>query len=208
MEHTEDHVLDADIFINYHTKEIKFEKQVKRSNPVVGALKLMILFFIVFGGMTLYNAYTTKFPKIIYDIYTGEPTVYQTAWDYYLPEFKPIITIVIAFPILLEFLEVWWSSEVPWLRDRMLDNKRRRKIASVDIPNPSGTIIYRFSGNSEPLLDIEYNDDIANALVESSLVREKEQKKFLKHLKYNRSYMCLKIVLSRQANGILKIIEY
>lgn len=208
MEYSEDRVLDADIYVNYHTKEIKFENKVKRGNPIVSTVKLMLIFFCLFGLTILCSVHTTPFPRTTYDFNTGTPTIYQTPWDYYYPSIVPVVAVIFFGTLFVEFLELWWSGSNPFLRDRMLGVKRSGYNALVEIPNPSGTITYRFTGNGAPLVDMEYSDDIADALVESSLVREKEQKTYLKHFKHTRSYMILKVVLSRPANGILKITEY
>lgn len=77
------------------------------------------------------------------------------------------------------------------------------------IPNPSGTITYR-TINVEPLIDLKYNDDIADALVSSSLVREKQNpRKWLWKLRYfPPDVQVLTVVLSRPTTGTLEIFEY
>lgn len=208
MEHSEDGVIDADIHINYHTKEIKFENKVMGRNPILGWIRLFFIFVGALALMIFYSGYTTPYPRTIYDMSTGKPTIYNTVWDYYLPGLIPMFGVVIFFISLIAFIDLWSSGSVPWLRDRMLDGRRKRAHNLIEIPDPSGTITYRFIGSSSPLIDMEYNDDIADALVESSLVKETEEGKYLKRIKYTRSYMVLKISLSRPAKGTLKIIEY
>jgi hypothetical protein len=208
MEHYEDRVADADIYINYHTKEIKFENKVMKSHPIIGMVKLFLIICGAFALMGAQMYFTRTYPYTIYSSSTGEPIIYETAWDYCKPIFLPMFGVTILAISLITIMEMLESGSIPWLRDRMLDSKRKGSHKLIAIPNPSSTILYQFVGSASPLIDMEYNNDIADALVDSSLVKKTEEKKLFNRIKYTRDYMVLNITFSRPTKGILRIIEY
>ncbi len=117
-------------------------------------------------------------------------------------------TFEVAFFSALMVSYILWiscaSSVVPRLYRRITFRRRRKAMKTIEITNPEGVITYE-TKHVEPLIDIEYSDDIADALTEITLRRE-ERGKSLRVFK--KRVQVLTINLSRRASGVLRIIEF
>jgi hypothetical protein len=107
--------------------------------------------------------------------------------------------------ILLIFIPTLYSSSnIPAIRNFYLKGRRASyPECTLEISNPSEEINYT-TRNLDPLIDMSYSKDIADALISASIVKieitEKDKSKKHAHV------LCMKF--SRPAIGKLKIVEY
>ena len=209
MEHSERFVYDADIHIDYINKDVSFKNQKSLKSAGISILRMssvaMITIFVTLYWSALQHTYPYSPSSEIVDV-----VIYDTPWDLVKPTMLLCLSIPLALFLVVFVYTFIQSSTNPRIRDWVLNGKRKQIGHKTVIPNPSGIITY-FTRNGEPLIDLEYNDDIASALVKSSLVKiylSNEHK--IVTAKTDNSYemMVLTIELSRSAIGELVINEY
>lgn len=215
MEYFEKRVIDADIYIDYRTMGVRFENKITFSTGIKKSievsLEIALAFFCVFF-LASFMSFPSNFKPDTYSDLLGTKIFIESLSEYraYTGHIAVqfLIASFITFCFMFTIFNVIYSSTDSRIRSFVFRLKRGSPKRILEIPNPSGTIIYECTGNSEPLIDMEYNEDIANSLLEVSLVKKKEYRKILKVFKATKRRMVLSINFSRATKGILKISEY
>ena len=209
MEHEEKYIYDADIHIDYVNKTIDFKNPVhiKKTlkNSVILLLGFPIIMFITSYWMAMQYTYPYSPSSEIVD-----KIIYNTPFDYIKNSLWMSVAISVAILVAFYGTIFLQSSTNPRVRDWYLNGLRKHLKQKTVIPNPQGTITY-FTCSGSPLIDLEYSEDIASALVESNLVREnvtREHKIVPAKTKDSDELMVLTIELNRPTIGELVINEY
>ena len=215
MEYFEKRVVDADIYIDYRTMDVRFENKITFSSgirkSVMGSLEISLLFFcaLLFAS---FASYPSNFKPDTYSDLLGTKIFVESLDKYRIYMVRMSVEFLIGsfigFCFIFMIFDIIYSSTDSRIRSFVFRLKRGSPKRILEIPNPSGTIVYECTGNSEPLIDMEYDKDIADSLLEVSLVKRKEKRKVLKVFKTTKRRMILSISFSRMTKGVLKISEY
>ena len=172
---------DADIYIDLNKMAIRFDNvqkfklsQYLRGIIVLSLLTLLLIFLIDFHDHNFDLSYGSYCLSF--------PTV-MVGW------------IIITSPMVL----MLFSSRI---RDLYFILRTRKTQREITILNPEGEITF-VTRSSNPLIDLEYDDDVRAGMKEVSLTKREKKGKLLK-----RRINVLRIQFNRKTRGQLIIKEY
>lgn len=170
----EDKSSDADIKIDWESRSVKFEHQVKMNwktllvvpSIIVASLEAVIMPLTYWGS---------TFPLTSYlNLRTGEVIPSSPPIDWiWMSGSVAIVTWVFFFSA---FFMASYVLPHPKIRNWLIKRRIKLPRETILIPNPSGNINVIFKSNA-PLIDLEFSESISQHLKTVDLVEVKEAKR-------------------------------
>lgn len=195
--------IDADINVDWKKHTVSFKNEKKPKFLSKSSLIMGLFYAILISSVFLYTNYTSderileltsKDAQIVIDEMIADFPIYSP--------FEIILYGVLAFSFPVIALN---STLIPMYSERVrkfIVNRRVKNgtFYSYSIPNPSGLIKLDVHG-SDPIVDLEFSNEISESIESVDLVKVPIGKK-------NKKRIQLHILLSNPAKGELKITEY
>ena len=168
----EDKSLDADIKVDWASRSVKFQHQVKMNWK-----KLLVVPSIIVTSMEAVimplTYWSSTFPVTSYlNLRTGE--VFSSSHVDWI--WMSEITAIVAWAFFFgAFFVIYYILPHPKIRDWLIKRRIRLPRETILIPNPSGNINIIFKANT-PLIDLEFSESISQHLKTAELVKVKEAK--------------------------------